>query len=97
MDYNELKNNKFNPHRIGVDVTLGDGAEIDGAQSWVHVDKREWGQYKHNNHVPKCNLHHVVFKATKPEISVTIHNGKAVKGEAVAVNYVMLNPFLTER
>ena len=97
MDYNELKANKFNPHRIGVDVTLGDGAEIDDAQSWVHVDKREWGQYKHNNHVPKCNLHHVVFKATKPEISVTIHNGKAVKGEAVAVNYVMLNPFLTER
>ncbi len=97
VDYNELKENKFNPHRIGVDVTLSDGAEIDAAQSWVHVDKREYGQYKHNNHVPKCNLHHVVFKATKPEISVTIHNGKAAKGETAAVNYVMLNPFLMEK
>ena len=97
VDYNELKENKFNPHRIGVDVTLSDGAEIDAAQSWVHVDKREWGQYKHNHHVPKCNLHHVVFKATKPEITITINNKSAVKGETVAVNYVMLNPFLTEK
>ncbi|MBP5639695.1 MAG: hypothetical protein J6X55_09470 [Victivallales bacterium] len=93
-DYNDLKNNKFNPRRVGIDVFLGDGAIVDKEQSWVHVDKRTKGQYAYNNNVPKCNLHHVVFKAVKPEITITIDNRQAADGEAAAINYVMLNPFL---
>jgi hypothetical protein len=94
VDYNDLKAKKFNPKRVGIDVTLDNGAAVDKAQSWVHVDKRERGQYEYNKLVPKCNLHHVVFKAVKPEVTFTIHNGNAADGEAAAVNYVMLNPFL---
>ncbi|MBP5639763.1 MAG: hypothetical protein J6X55_09815 [Victivallales bacterium] len=94
VDYNDLKAKKFNPKRVGIDVTLDDGAAVDKAQSWVHVDKRERGQYEYNKMVPKCNLHHVVFKAVKPEVTITIHNANAPDGEAAAVNYVMLNPFL---
>ena len=94
VDYNDLKNNKFNPRRVGVDVSLDDGAVVDKGQSWVHVDKRSKGQYAYNNNVPKCNLHHVVFKAVKPEITITIDNRQAAIGEAAAINYVMLNPFL---
>ncbi|MBP5640706.1 MAG: hypothetical protein J6X55_14595 [Victivallales bacterium] len=94
VDYNDLKAKKFNPKRVGIDVTLDNGAVVDTTQSWVHIDKREKGQYPFNNNVPKCNLHHVVFKALKPEVTITIHNGNAPEGEAAAVNYVMLNPFL---
>ncbi|MBP5638543.1 MAG: hypothetical protein J6X55_03630 [Victivallales bacterium] len=94
VDYNDLKAKKFNPKRVGIDVTLDDGATVDKEQSWVHIDKREKGQYAFNHNVPKCNLHHIVFKAAKPEITITIHNENAPDGEAAAVNYVMLNPFL---
>ena len=94
VDYNDLKAKKFHPRRVGIDVTLDDGAVVDKAQSWVHVDKRQNGQYDCNKMVPKCNLHHVVFKAVKPEVTITIHNENAANGEAAAVNYVMLNPFL---
>ena len=94
VDYNDLKAKKSNPKRVGIDVTLDDGASVDKSQSWVHVDKRVKGSYSFNNTVPKCNLHHVVFRAVKREVTVTIHNANPVEGESSAVNYVMLNPFL---
>ena len=42
-------------------------------------------------------LSYIVFIATKPEITVTFDNAKALKGEALGLNYVMLNPFILEK
>ncbi len=97
VDYNDVKANRLNPRQFGIDVTLGDGADIRKDLSWIHVDKREKGRYAHNNNVARCNLHHLVFIASKPEITVTFDNAKALKGEALGLNYVMLTPFILEK
>ena len=97
VDYNDVKASRLNPRQFGINVTLDDGAQIRKDLSWLHIDKRVKGRYAHNNGVARCNLHHIVFIATKPEITVTFDNAKALKGEARGLNYVMLNPFLLEK
>ncbi|MBP5638365.1 MAG: carbohydrate binding domain-containing protein [Victivallales bacterium] len=97
VDYNDVKASRLNPRQFGINVTLDDGAQIRKDLSWLHIDKRVKGRYAHNNGVARCNLHHIVFIATKPEITVTFDNAKALKGEALGLNYVMLNPFLLEK
>lgn len=96
VDFNDVKANKLNPRLFGISAKLSDGAEIDNGLSWTHVDKREKGRYKQNNGVARINLHHIVFKATKPEITFTFDNAKSLNGEELGLNYVMLTPFLTE-
>ena len=95
-DYNDIVAKRHNPRMYGIEANLGDGAVIDAAQSWVHIDKREKGRYAHNNNVARINLHHIVFKATKPETTLVFSNAAALPGEELVLNYVMLNPFLSE-
>ena len=97
VDFNDVKANRLNPRQFGINVTLGDGAQIRNDLSWIHVDKREKGRYAQNNGVARCNLHHIVFIATKPEITVTFDNAKSLKGEVLGLNYVMLTPFILEK
>ena len=95
-DYNDIVAKRHKPRKYGIEANLGDGAVIDDAQSWVHIDKREKGRYAHNNNVARINLHHIVFKATKPETTLVFSNAAALPGEELVLNYVMLNPFLSE-
>ena len=95
-DYNDIVAKRHNPRKYGIEANLGDGTVIDDAQSWVHIDKREKGRYAHNNNVARINLHHIVFKATKPETTLVFSNAAALPGEELVLNYVMLNPFLSE-
>ncbi|MBP5638673.1 MAG: hypothetical protein J6X55_04305, partial [Victivallales bacterium] len=97
VDYDDVKANRLNPRQFGINVTLSDGAQIRKDLSWIHVDKRVKGRYAQNNGVARCNLHHVVFIASKPEITVTFDNAKALKGENLGLNYVMLTPFILEK
>ena len=93
-DYKDIVAKRHNPRKYGIEANLGDGAVIDAAQSWLHIDKRQKGRYAHNNNVARINLHHIVFKATKPETTLVFSNAAALPGEELVLNYVMLNPYL---
>ena len=95
-DADDIKAKRLNPRKFGISATLGDGAKVDEAQSWIHIDKRKNGRYAHNNGVARINLHHIVFKATAAETLLTFSNAESLAGEHLALNFVMLNPFLEE-
>ena len=42
------------------------------------------------------NLHHIVFTANAPEVTITLDNALAASGENLGVNFVSLTPFLLE-
>ena len=93
FDVKDVKARRVAPRRFGIEAKLSDGAEIDRALSWVHVDDRQKGRYSANDGVARINLHHVVFTAKAPEIELTLDNAAASIGEELGVNYLSLNPY----
>ena len=93
-DADDIKAKRLNPRKYGISATLGDGAKVDDAQSWIHTDVRK--NNRKNNEAAHINLHHIVFKATAQETLLTFSNAESLQGEHLALNYVMLNPFLEE-
>ena len=93
FDVKDVKANRVAPRRFAVSATLSEGAEIDKALSWVHVDERIKGRYEMNNGVARINLHHIVFTAKSPEVGLEINNATAAPGEELGVNYISLLPY----
>ena len=93
FDVKDVKANRIAPRRFGIEAKLSDGAEIDRALSWVHVDDRQKGRYSANDGVARINLHHIVFAAKAPDIELAFDNAAASIGEELGVNYVSLNPY----
>lgn len=90
-DYDDLKAQKLNPRRYGLDAVL-ENAEI-LPESTVYVDKREKGKYAHNHNVARQNLHRILFIPKASEMTVTFTDEKAKPGESLMVNYIQLKPF----
>ena len=95
FDVKDVKANRVAPRRFAMSATLSEGAEIDKALSWVHVDRRNKGRYAMNNGVARINLHHVVFTAKAPEVLLTLDNAAAAAGEELGINYVSVNPYFS--
>ena len=93
FDVKDVKANRVAPRRFAVSATLSEGAEIDKALSWVHVDERIKGRYEMNNGVARINLHHIVFTAKSPEVELKLDNSAAAPGEELGINYVSLLPY----
>ena len=93
FDVKDVKANRVAPRRFAVSATLSEGAEIDKALSWVHVDERIKGRYEVNNGVARINLHHIVFTAKSSEVELKLDNAAASPGEELGVNYVSLLPY----
>jgi hypothetical protein len=93
FDVKDVKANRIAPRRFGIEAKLSDGAEIDRALSWVHVDDRPKGRYSANDGVARINLHHIVFTAKTSNVEVTLSNAAALVGEELGVNYLSLNPY----
>jgi len=81
------------PRRHGIAVDL-DGGKILPEKSFVHIDRRSGGRYAHNNNVAKINLHHIVFRAQSPSLTVSFNDAAAHAGEELLVNFVQLKPYL---
>ena len=90
-DYDDLKAQKLNPRRYGLDAVL-DNAEI-LPESTVYVDERSKGKYAYNHNVARQNLHRIIFIPKASEISITFTDEKAKPGESLMVNYIQLKPF----
>ncbi|MBR6073680.1 MAG: hypothetical protein IKP87_00125, partial [Victivallales bacterium] len=90
-DYDDLKQQKLNPRRYGLEAVL-ENAEI-LPESTVYVDKREKGKYAHNHNVARQNLHRIIFIPKSAEMTVTFTDEKAQPGENLMVNYIQLKPF----
>ncbi len=90
-DYDDLKAQKLNPRRLGLDAVL-DNAEI-LPESTVYVDERQKGKYEHNHNVARQNLHRILFKPKASELLLTFTDEKAVPGDNLMFNYIQLKPF----
>ena len=82
---------------IGIRATLGEGAVVHEDLSWHHIDRRDQGRYAHNNACVRPNLHHIVFTATAPQVTITLDNALAAPGENLGVNFFAVTPFLDEK
>ncbi|MBQ4479339.1 MAG: hypothetical protein II943_01745 [Victivallales bacterium] len=82
---------------IGIRATLGEGAVVREDLSWHHIDRRETGRYAHNNGCVRPNLHHIVFTAIAPQVTITLDNKLSHPGENLGVNFFAVTPFLDER
>jgi hypothetical protein len=92
-DHGDVTGKRHNPRRYGIDVAL-EGVERLPDRSFVHVDRRKDGRYKHNDNVAKVNLHRIVFRAAASELTLAFHDEAALPGEALMLNYVQLKPYL---
>jgi hypothetical protein len=92
-DYQDAVAKRINPRRFGLNAVLSEGAEVLPEKSYVHVDKRIKGRYRHNDNVARVNLHHITFRARLPEVTITFQDSDAAPGEELAFNYVMLKPY----
>ena len=93
FDVKDVRAKKFNPRKFGIAASVGDGAVVDPALTWTHVDKREKGMYAHNNNCARVNLGQIVFTATKPETEIVFSNEPAAPGEELGINYISLLPY----
>lgn len=96
FDADDAHAKRVNGRDIGIRATLGEGAVVRDDLSWHHIDRRETGRYEQNNLCVRPNLHHIVFTATAPEVTITLDNALAAPGENLGVNFVSLTPFLLE-
>jgi len=96
FDADDAHAKRVNGRDIGIRATLGEGAVVRGDLSWHHIDRRETGRYEQNNFCVRPNLHHIVFTANAPEVTITLDNALAAPGENLGVNFVSLTPFLLE-
>ena len=94
-DYDELKAQKLNPRRYGLEAVL-ENAEI-LPESIVYIDKREKGKYAHNHNVARQNLHRIIFIPKSAETTITFTDEKAQPGENLMVNYIQLKPFYPKK
>ena len=95
FDARDVAARRTAPRRFAIEAKLSTGAEIVPELSWVHVDKRQKGYYASNTGVARINVHHVVFRALKPEIDVTISAADAREGESLGINWLSLNPYFS--
>ncbi len=96
FDADDAHAKRVNGRDIGIRATLGEGAVVRDDLSWHHIDRRETGRYEQNNFCVRPNLHHIVFTANAPEVTITLDNALAAPGENLGVNFVSLTPFLLE-
>lgn len=92
-DRNDVAGKRSSPRRYGIEAEL-DGVERIGDKSFVHVDRRKGGRYEHNDNVGKVNLNRIVFRAASPAQVIAFHDGKALPGEELALNFIQLKPYL---
>ena len=97
FDVKDVRAFRIAPRRFGVEARLLDGAEVDRALSWTHVDKRITGRYAINDGVARINLHHIVFTAKAETVEIALDNAAAVVGEELGVNFVSLNPYFERK
>ena len=90
-DYDELKAQKLNPRRYGLEAILENVDIL--PESTVYIDKREKGKYAHNHNVARQNLHRIIFIPKSSEMTITFTDEKAQPGENLMVNYIQLKPF----
>ena len=93
FDVKDVRAKRFNPRKFGITASVGNGAIVDPALTWTHVDRREKGMYAHNNNCARVNLGQMVFTATKPETEIVFSNEAAVPGEELGINYISLHPY----
>ena len=94
-DYDELKAQKLNPRRYGLEAIL-ENAEI-LPESTIYIDTRETGKYAHNHNVARQNLHRIIFIPKSSEMTITFTDEKAQSGENLMVNYIQLKPFYPKK
>jgi hypothetical protein len=92
-DLKDVTDKKYNPRRYGIRAEL-QGAEIIRDKSFVHIDRRNSGRYKHNNNVAKINLNRIIFRAKSPTQIIAFNDVEAVPGEKLIINYIQLKPYL---
>ena len=92
-DLKDVTAKKYNPRRYGIRAEL-QGAEILQDKSFIHIDRRNSGRYKHNNNVAKINLNRIVFRAKSPTQTIAFNDEEAVPGEEIIINFVQLKPYL---
>lgn len=97
FDVKDVRAKRFNPRKFGIAVSVGNGARVDPALTWTHIDKREKGMYAHNNNCARVNLGQVVFTATKPETEIVFSNAPAAPEEELGINYISLHPYYPAR
>lgn len=96
FDADDVQAARTAPRRFAVEAVLEPGgAEIDADRTWVHVDRRQKGYYATNSGVARINVHHIVFRALKPEVAVTLSAAAAKDGERLGVNWLSLNPYFS--
>ncbi len=93
FDVDDVKKHRIAPRQFGIRATLGQAAEIDPVDTWLHIDRRNKGRYAFNDGVARINLRHVVFTARASEIPLTFDDEAAKPGEHLGINSVSLNPF----
>ena len=94
-DLKDVTDKIYNPRRYGIDADL-EGAEILHDKSFVHVDRRNSGRYKHNDNVAKINLNRIIFRAKSPTQVIAFSDEKAVLGEELIINFIQLKPYLEQ-
>ena len=58
------------------------------------IDRRNTGRYEGNGDVAKVNLNRIIFRAQSPSQVIVFHDGEAVSGEELIINYIQLKPYL---
>ena len=91
FDSDALEAGKPKVARFGLDAILGDGTTVIGKSSWLHIDRR----VKQSGRTTP-NLHHIVFKVTRPDVEVTITDAAARSGETLGVNAIGVYPVIDE-
>lgn len=74
--------------------TLGSGAKVDAARSWVWTDGSFRG--KIGTRTGFVNLHHLVFTAESSEVEFCMDDAEASEGEVTGVNSVSVKLALAE-
>lgn len=89
-DYKDIVANRFNPHRIGLDIDISDADVL--PESFVWVDTRKKG-YSNHSDIPRQNMHRIIFVPKASEVNVTFTDANANPGEEIMLNYIQLKPF----
>ena len=93
FDVKDVKAKRMAPRKFAISASAGAGAEVDGALTWTHVDKRVKGRYAANNNCARVNFSQIVFTATATETEISFSNEQAKEGEELGLNYVSLLPY----
>ena len=97
FDVKDVKAKRIAPRKFGITASVGDGAKVDPALTWTHVDRRVKGRYGNNNNCARVNLGQIVFTATAPETEISFSNEAAAEGEELGVHYVSLTPYYSAK